>query len=105
VAGFERFDLLLPEWRGDGELHLYVFVQDEEGHCSVTVYGAADFSSANCANSLGQGVGDEEDGAGDEDKVLGVGGGAGGGDGLLDSVESRAVDAHLMSGGGEVSHG
>ncbi len=101
----KRFDVLLPEWLGDGELHLYAFVQDEEGRCSATAYCAANFSSANCANSLGQGVGDEEDGASDEDEVLGVGGGAGGGDGLLDGVEGGAVDAHLMGSGSEVGHG
>ncbi len=114
----KRFDILLPEWltptpqsfgqppsgRGaSDELHLYAFVQDEEGRCSASAYGSA--NCANCANSLGQGVGDEEDGAGDEDEVLGVGGGAGGGDGLLDGVEGGAVDAHLMGGGGEVGHG
>ena len=55
--------------------------------------------------SLTEGVGNEEDGAGDEDEVLGVGGGAGGGNGLLDGVEGGAVDAHLMGGGGEVGHG
>jgi hypothetical protein len=105
----KRFDVLLPEWLGNGELHLYAFVQDDEGRCSATAYGStADFSSANYANYanlLGQGVGDEEDGTGDEDEVLGGGGGAGGGDGLLDGVESRTVDAHLMGGGGEVGHG
>ena len=46
----KRFDVLLPEWLGDGELHLYAFVQDAEGRCSATAYGAADFSSANYAN-------------------------------------------------------
>jgi hypothetical protein len=114
----KRFDILLPEWltptpqsfgqppsgRGaSDELHLYAFVQDEEGRCSASAYGSA--NCANYANSLGQGVGDEEDGAGDEDEVLGVGGGAGGGDGLLDGVERGSVDAHLMGGGSEVGHG
>jgi hypothetical protein len=57
----KRFDVLLPEWLGDGELHLYAFVQDEEGRCSATAYCAANFSSANYAdyaNLLSQGVGE-----------------------------------------------
>lgn len=72
----KRFDVLLPEWltptpqsfgqppsgRGaSDELHLYAFVQDEEGRCSATAYCAANFSSANCANCanlLSQGVGE-----------------------------------------------
>ena len=113
----KRFDVLLPEWltptpqsfgqppsgRGaSDELHLYAFVQDEEGRCSASAYGSA--NCANYANSLGQGVGDEEDGAGDEDEVLGIGGGAGGGDGLLDGVEGGAVGALLSGGCGKLSH-
>lgn len=72
----KRFDVLLPEWltptpqsfgqppsgrRASDELHLYAFVQDEEGRCSATAYCAANFSSANCANYanlLSQGVGE-----------------------------------------------
>ena len=72
----KRFDVLLPEWltptpqsfgqppsgRGaSDELHLYAFVQDEEGRCSTTAYCAANFSSANYAdyaNLLSQGVGE-----------------------------------------------
>lgn len=72
----KRFDVLLPEWltptpqsfgqppsgRGaSDELHLYAFVQDEEGRCSTTAYCAANFSSANYANYanlLSQGVGE-----------------------------------------------
>lgn len=89
----KRIDVLLPEWLCDSGLHLYAFVQDKDGRCSSTAYGR-----------LGQGVGDEEDGACDEDEVLGVGGGAGGGDGLLDVFEGGAFDAEFMGGGDEVGH-
>lgn len=90
----QRISVLLPDYLVSSDLHLYLFVQDEAGRCSATAYGA-----------LTEGVGDEEDGAGDEDEVVGVGGGAGGGDGLLDVVEGGAVDAEFTGGGHEVGHG
>lgn len=89
----KQINVLLPEWL-TGELHFYAFVQDKDGRYSSTAYGA-----------LGQGVGDEEDGTGDEDEVMRVGVGAGSGDGVLDIVEGRAFDAHLTGSGGEVGHG
>ena len=90
----KRIDVLLPEWLVEGDLHLYAFVQDKDGRCSATAYGC-----------LRQGVGDKEDGSGDEDQIVGVGGIAGGGDGGLDVLEGTAFDAHLSGGGGEVGHG
>ena len=90
----KRFDVLLPDWLGDDELHLYAFVQDKDGRCSATAYG-----------HLGEGVGDEEYGARDEDEVLRVGGGAGSSDGLLDVVKSETFNAHLMGCGDEVGDG
>ena len=90
----KRIDVLLPEWLCDSGLHLYAFVQDKDGRCSSTAYGR-----------LGQGVGNEEDGASDEDEVVFASGGAGSGDGLLDVLEGRAFDAYLPGSGHEVGHG
>lgn len=90
----KRIDVMLPEWLDEGGFHLYAFVQDKDGRCSSTAYGR-----------LGQGVGDEEDGAGDEDEVILATSGTGGGDGLLDVLEGRAFHAYLPGGGHEVGHG
>jgi hypothetical protein len=90
----KRIDVMLPEWLDEGGFHLYAFVQDKNGRCSATAYG-----------QLSQGVGDEEDGASDEDEVVLGSGGAGGSDGVLDVLEGRAFHAELAGGSHKVGHG
>ena len=62
----KRFDVLLPEWLGDGELHLYAFVQDAEGRCSATAYGSTAYGLVGELDEFGEltmaSAGEDQDG-------------------------------------------